>query len=80
MTERGAVGRADMSAGVIWASGVEGSMIFRFDSVASSDDDKSAWTSLWIRRGEGFRARFWLRVIEAGDVAENGDNRDMSPC
>lgn len=55
--------------GMSWARGVEGRLeIGRGGSGGEG-------LCLWMRSGEGWRARFWLGVMEADEVVEKGESR-----
>ena len=77
MTEYGRVGRMEMSAGMIWAIGVEGSLGLVLVLVV--EDSMSGVLDLWMRSGEGLRVHFWLRVMEGEELAEKGDNMGFRP-
>lgn len=69
------VGRAEMSTGMIWAMGVDGAAGWVFGG--SKEEEEGL--GLWIRKGEGRRARFWLGVREADEVVEKGDSIGFRP-
>lgn len=64
-----------MSGGRICARGVEGStgrgLVFRIGVIGAGGGGR------WMLRGKGCKARFWLRVIEVGEVVENSDKLDI---
>jgi len=73
----GAGGRAGMSAGMSWARGVEGSLGLGMVPLAGGSEGEGS--CLWMRSGEGRRARFWLWVMEADEVVEKGESRGFRP-
>lgn len=67
------VGRAGMS----WARGVEGWVALGMASGVGSSEGEGF--CLWMRSGEGWRARFWLGVMEADEVVEKGERIRLRP-
>ncbi len=59
-------------AGMIWARGVEGRLGIGRGSGGEG-------FCLWMRSGEGWRARFWLGVMEADEVVEKGERIRFRP-